>query len=210
MSERKLVFFHAPNTRSAGVRVLFEELQADHELRVINFKHDEQRGAAYLAVNPMGKVPAILHGDTLVTEQGAIYQYLADLFPEAGLAPAIGDPQRGSFLRWLAFYGSSFEPAVIDRAMKREPAPLAMCPYGDYDTMLNTLVDQLAKGDYLLGTRFSALDVLWGAALKFMVGFKLVPELPVIAAYIARYEVRPAVIRATELDAQLAASLNDA
>src|SRR3954468_17999602 len=95
---RKLVFFHAPNTRSSGVRILLAELGADHEMRVLNFKRGEQRSAEFLAVNPMGKVPAILHGDALITEQAAIYQYLADLFPAAGLAPAIGDPLRGPFL----------------------------------------------------------------------------------------------------------------
>jgi glutathione S-transferase len=88
--ERKLVFFHAPNTRSSGVRVLLAELQADHEIRVLDFKRGDQRDAGYLAVNPMGKMPAIVHGEALVTEQAAIYQYLADLFPAAGLAPATG------------------------------------------------------------------------------------------------------------------------
>ena len=86
-------------------------------------KAGEQRGAAYLAINPMGKVPAVLHGDALVTEQGAVYTYLADLFPQAGLAPTLGDPLRGPYLRWMFFYGSSFEPAVVDRSMKRDPAP---------------------------------------------------------------------------------------
>src|SRR3712207_5259004 len=128
-----LVFFHAPNTRSTGARILLEELGAPHELRVLNMKAGEQRNAAYLAVNPLGKVPAIVHDGALVTEQGAIFIYLADLFPEAGLAPAIGDPLRGPYLRWLVYYGSCFEPAMVDRAMKRGPAPPGMSPYRDYD-----------------------------------------------------------------------------
>ncbi|MFX6201848.1 glutathione S-transferase family protein, partial [Acinetobacter baumannii] len=82
----------------------------------------------YLAVNPLGKVPAIRHGEALVTEQVAIYLYLADLFPEAGLAPALGDPRRGPYLRWLVYYGSCYEPAVVDRAMKRDAAPPAVSP----------------------------------------------------------------------------------
>jgi glutathione S-transferase len=108
-------------------------------------------------------------------------------------------------LRWLVYYGSCFEPAVVDRAMKREPGALAMVPYGDYDTMLNTLTGQLAKGPYLLGERISAADVLWGTALTWTTMFKLVPELPVIKDYIGRINARPAVGKVKALDAKLAA-----
>ena len=203
---RNITLFHSPNTRSAGALILLEELGARYDLHVLDMKRGEQREAAYLAINPMGKVPAVLDGDALVTEQGAVFLYLADRFPEAGLAPAIGDPLRGPYLRWLVYYGSSFEPALIDRAMKREPAAPAMCPYGDYDTMLKTLTDQLAKGPYLLGQRFSAADVLWGTALTWTTMFKLLPELPVIADYTARVNARPAVARARKKDAELAAA----
>ena len=94
-ADRKVVLYHAPNTRSSGTMVLLEELGAPYELHVLDMKAGEQRDPAYLAINPMGKVPAIRHGDALITEQVAIYIYLADLFPEAGLAPPIGDPLRG-------------------------------------------------------------------------------------------------------------------
>jgi glutathione S-transferase len=201
-----LTFFHAPNSRSCATRILLEELGAPYDLHVLNLKKNEQRAPGYLAVNPMGKVPAIVHDDALVTEQPAIFIYLADLFPEAGLAPALGDPLRGPYLRWLAFYGSSFEPAINDVAMKREPAPPIMCPYGDFDTMLATLTRQLRAGPYLLGERFSAADVLWGTALGWTTMFKLVPELPEVMAYIDRVGSRPAARRAAEADAQLAAA----
>ena len=200
-----IVFFHAPNTRSSGTRILLEELGAPYELRAVNMKAGEQRKPAFLAVNPMGKVPAILHRGELVTEQVAIFVYLADLFPQAGLAPALDDPRRGPYLRWMAYYGSSFEPAVVDRALKREPGPLNMVPYGDYDTMLKTVTDQLAKGPYLLGEHMTAADVLWGTALGWTVRFKLVPELPVIMDYVKRMTGRPAVAKVSELDAKLAA-----
>ena len=200
-----IVFFHAPNTRSSGARILLEELGAPHELRAVNMKAGEQRKPAFLAVNPMGKVPAILHRGELVTEQVAIFLYLADLFPRAGLAPALDDRQRGPYLRWMAYYGSSFEPAVVDRALKREPGPISMVPYGDYDTMLKTLTDQLAKGPYLLGERMTAADVLWGTALAWTVMFKLVPELPVITDYVKRLSARPSVDKVKALDAKLAA-----
>jgi glutathione S-transferase len=109
----KIVLFHIPNSRSHGTVVLLEELGAPHELRFVNAKVSEQGQPAFLPVNPMGKVPAILHGDVVVTEQVAINLYLADLFPAAGLTPAIGDPRRGAYLRWMAFYAGSFEPAVV-------------------------------------------------------------------------------------------------
>ncbi|WP_437813901.1 glutathione S-transferase family protein [Sorangium sp. So ce1078] len=201
-----LVFYHSPNTRASGTRILLDELGAPHDLRVLNMKAGEQRKAPYLAVNPLGKVPALLHDGALVTEQVAIFIYLADLFPEAGLAPALRDPQRGPYLRWLVYYGSCFEPAMIDRAMKREPAPPGLSPYSDYDTMLGALVEALRKGPYLLGERFSAADILWGSALQSMTGFKLVPELPEITAYVARICGRPSFARVTADDARLAAA----
>ena len=201
-----ITLFHSPNTRSFGALALLEEIGAPYELHVLNMKAGEQRGAAYLAINPMGKVPAITHGDALITEQAAVYMYLADLFPKAGLAPALGDAERGPYLRWMVFYGSSFEPALVDRALKREPASPSMCPYGDYDTTLKTLTDQLGRGTYMLGERFSAADMLWGIALKWTTSFKLVPESPVIKAYVDRISARPAVARAMAKDAELAAA----
>jgi glutathione S-transferase len=204
--DRHVTLFHAPNTRSAGARVLLEELGADYDLHVVDFKKKEQRDASYLKVNPMGKVPAILHGAALVTEQPAIYTFLADLYADKGLAPALDDPLRGPYLRWMAFYGSSFEPALIDKAMKRDPMDPSLCPYGDYDTMLETLTAQLRQGPYLLGERFTAVDVLWGTALGWTTAFKLVPELPEIMAYVARVKARPAFIKAAAADEELAAS----
>ncbi len=204
MSDDTVTFFHSPNTRSTGVLILFEELGAPFELKLLNMKAGEQRAADYLEINPMGKVPAIRHRGELVTEQVAIYTYLADEFPAAGLAPKIGDRLRGPFLRWLAFYGSCFEPALVDRSQKRTPAPLAMSPYGDFETTMKTLDDQLARGPYLLGDKFQALDVLWGTALAWMRAFQLVPASPTVDAYIDRIGGRPAVMRAKEKDAAFA------
>ena len=203
-ASRKVTLFHAPNTRSSGALTLLEELGAEYDLHVLNFKKAEQLDPAYLAVNPMGKVPAVKHGDALVTEQVAVFLYLADLYPEAGLTPAIGDPLRGPYLRWMAFYGSCFEPALVDRALKREPAPRGMSPYGDYDTTVKAVTDQLASGTWMLGERITAADVLWGTALTWTTGFKLVPLTPVIQAYIDRWNARPSVARVKARDAALA------
>lgn len=205
-NNRRVTLHHSPHTRSTGALILLEEIGADYALNVLDMKAGEQRQAPYLAVNPMGKVPAIEHVGAVVTEQGAVFLYLADLYPEAGLAPPIGDPLRGPYLRWMVYYGSSFEPALIDRAMKREPAPASTSPYGDWDTMLATLTDQLAKGPYLLGATFSAADVLWGTALGWTTRFKLVPETPLIMDYVARVGARPAAARARAKDAELAAA----
>ena len=204
MSDR-VILFHSPQTRSTGIYALLEELGADYDLHLVNMRAGEQRQPAFLAINPMGKVPAILHGDALVTEQGAICVYLGDHFAAGGLAPAIGDPLRGPYLRWMFFYGSCFEPAVIDRSMQRPPARLATSPYGDFDMMLNALVKQLHHGPWMLGERFTALDVLWATALSWTVAFKLVPELPEISAYTLRVMERPAIAKAMAKDVEMAA-----
>jgi glutathione S-transferase len=153
----------------------------------------------------MGKVPAILHGDVLVTEQVAISLYLADLFPQAGLAPALGDRQRGPYLRWMAFYGACFEPAMVDKAMKRDPGPPMMSPYGDFATVMSTVTGQLEAGPYILGQNFTAADVLWGTALQWMTAFGLVPETPIIKAYVERMSTRPAALRVKQQNEALAA-----
>ncbi|MBY0296296.1 MAG: glutathione S-transferase family protein [Methylobacterium sp.] len=205
MSQDRVTLYHSPNTRSSSALLLLEELGAPYDLHVLDMKAGENRAPAYLAVNPMGKVPAIRHGDALVTEQAAVFLYLADLFPQAGLAPAIGDPLRGPYLRWMVYYGSAFEPAVVDKARGGEPAPQAMSPYGSYEAVMDLVNAQLRRGPYLLGERFTAADVLWGAALAWTTMFKLVPETPEITAYVGRHMQRPAVARVREKDAALQA-----
>jgi glutathione S-transferase len=196
-----ITLFHSPQTRSSGALTLLEELKAPYKLHVLNMKAGEQRQGAYLAVNPMGKVPAILHGDVLITEQVAIGIYLADLFPEAGITPAIGDALRGPYLRWYVFYAACFEPALIDKALKREPGPAAMVPYGTLETTLNAVIGQLSKGPWILGDRFTAADVLWGTALTWMTGFGLVEAVAPIKTYIDRWNARPSVKKVAQIDA---------
>jgi glutathione S-transferase len=202
----RITLFHAPRTRSFGALLLLEELGARYDLRVLNIRTGEQRQPEYLAINPLGKVPAVLHGEAVITEQVAIFLYLADLFPGAGLAPPIGDSLRGPYLRWMVFYAAAFEPALVDRALQREPGNPAMSPYGGYDAVINAVRSCLAQGPWFLGDRFTAADVLWGTALGWTTEFKLVPELPEIAAYLKRYSDRPAVARVRGKDAELAAA----
>lgn len=197
-----LIFYHAPQTRSSSVLILLEELDAPYTLRDLNLKAGAQREPGYLAVNPLGKVPAIVHDGALVTELAAIFIYLADAFPQKQLAPAIGDPFRGPYLRWLVFYGSAFEPAVMDRYNKHAPQR-SMSPYGDFESVMALIDNQLAGGPYLLGARFTAADVLWATALRWTTGFGLAPATRNISAYIERLTSRPAFARVTETDAQL-------
>ena len=115
----------------------------------------------------------------------------------------VDDPLRGPYLRWLAFYAACFEPALIDHAFQRAALDPATSPYRDYDTVIDTLVAQLGRGDYLLGDTLTAADLLWGTGLRWTTEFGIVPRLPVIVAYIERVSAHPAVIRASELDAAL-------
>ncbi len=203
MDDHNPILYYAPRTRASGVLTLLEELDVPYELRVLNFQLGEQRKPAYLAVNPLGKVPAIVHHGALVTELGAIFIYLADAFPQKRLAPAIGDALRGPYLRWLVFYGSAFEPAIVDRSMNRAPAPPSRSPYGDFDGVMALINMQLAQGPYLLGERFTAADILWGAALRWTVGFGLVPESAHISAYVERVTARPCFARVAQTDEEL-------
>ena len=202
----QITLYHCPHSRSTSVITLLEELKAPYQLHVMNMKKGENREAAYLSVNPMGKVPAIRHDDAIVTEQVAIYPYLADLFPEAKLAPPIGNPQRGPYLRWMAFYGSCFEPALVDRWLKREVEDKATTGYGNFDDVFNTLVGQLSKGPYMLGEQFTALDVLWGGALGWMTAFDLLPKRQEITDYVARVQSRPAAVEVQRRDDEMAAA----
>jgi glutathione S-transferase len=201
----EITFFHSPQTRSTGTFTLLEELGAPYKMHLVNMKAGDNRKPEYLAINPMGKLPALHHRGGLITEQAACSIYLADLFPAAGLAPALDSPLRGPYLRWMVFYGSCFEPAVIDRATQRADAPLPMSPYGNFDTMLGTVTAQLRASPYLLGDKISAADILWGGAFGWTTSFKLVPELPEIMDYIGRITTRPAFLRVRERDAALAA-----
>lgn len=202
-----LTLFHNPQSRSSGVRILLEELQLPCDLQLINFKAAE-KSPALLAANPLGKVPTLIADGQVVTEQIAIYQFLAELKPEAGLSPAIGDPLRGPYLRALAFYGSSFEPAMVDKALKRDAGSQGISPYGSLAAVESALAEQLQHGPWWLGERFTAADVLWASSLGWMHKFGLINSSPTLIAYLERFEARPAVQKARALDAELATTLS--
>lgn len=203
-NDSSITLYHAPQTRGTGVWVLLEELGIPYDMKILNFKAGENQQPDFLAINPLGKFPTIMHNGTVVTEQVACYIYLADLFPEKGLAPALDDPKRGAYLRWMAYQGSSYEPALIDSAFSRSPIDPSQAAYGSFDKMLNTLFDQIAKGPYLLGEQPYAVDFLWGMSLKWCRMFGLVNTNPVVDAYIERIISRPAFIKVEQQDQALA------
>lgn len=201
-----LILYHIAPSRSSIVRWMLEEIGEPYELRVLSMDKGEHRQAAYLAVNPMGKVPALEHDGVLITEVSAICCYLADAFPKAGLAPPIGDPRRGPYLKWMFFGPSCIEPAVIDRAFKRaQEPPRGTLGYGDFDTVMDVVAQAVTPGPYLLGDAFSAADIVIGSQLRWGMMFGLIPQRPEFLPYVERLNGRAALQRATALDAELKA-----
>lgn len=202
-----LTLYHAIPSRSSIVRWMLEELGEPYDVHLLKLAEGDQKKPDYLALNPMGKVPALAHGDVVITEAAAICTYLADEFPHARLSVPVGDPRRGVYLKWLFFGPGCVEPAMMDRGFPRaEPARRGVLGYGDYDTVMNVLASGLATGPYLMGEQFTAADVVIGSTVRWGVMFKLLPERPEFIAYAARLEKRPALQRATALDRDLAAA----
>ena len=201
-----LTLYHAAPSRSSVVLWMLEELGQPYDLKLLSLKQGDNLKPDYLAINPMGKVPALKHGDTIITELAAICTYLADEFPQARLNVPIGTPRRGVYLKWLFFGPGCLEPAVIDRAAPRmEEARRAMLGYGDFDTTMNVLAKAVEKGPWLMGERFTAADVVIGANIRWGMIFKMIPERKEFADYAARIAARPAAQRAEAKDKELAA-----
>jgi glutathione S-transferase len=200
----KLTLYHASPSRSSVTLWMLEELGQPYDIHLLSLTKGENREPAYLAVNPMGKVPALRHGDVVITEGAAICTYLADEFPAAKLNVPVGDPRRGIYLKWLFFGPSCIEPAVIDRAAPRkEQARRAKLGYGDFDTTMNTVAAAVAKGPWILGDQFTAADVTIGATIRWGMMFKLIPERPEFTAYAERIAARPAAQRAEAKDKEM-------
>jgi glutathione S-transferase len=149
----KLTLYHAAPSRSSIVRWMLEELGEPYDIHLLSLSKGEQLAPDYLAINPMGKVPALKHGDAVITEAAAICTYLADEFPHARLNIPAGDPRRGPYLKWLFFGPSCIEPAIIDRAAPRkEEARRGMLGYGDFDSVMNVVAKAVGKGPYLMAS----------------------------------------------------------
>ena len=199
--------YWSPRSRSFTTLWLMEESGLPYERVLTDISTGAQKAPDFLKVNPMGKVPALRHGNVTITEVAAICTYLADAFPARNLNVPIGDPLRGPYLKWLFFGPGCFEPAVIDRAAPRKEEPRrAMLGYGDFDTVMNVVAKAVAKGPWILGERFTAADVVIGSNVRWGTMFKLIPERPEFAAYAARIAARPAAQRADEKDQKFGAA----
>src|SRR5262245_19525601 len=183
----KVTLYSNPMSRGRTVHWLLDELGAPYEVKLVDLAKGEQKAPQYLAITPMGKVPAIVHRGVVVTEAAAICVYLADAFPQAGLAPNLDDPKRGTYLRWFFFGVGCFEPAVMDKMLNRPPVerPGAI-GYGTYETMLAVLETALTPGAWILGDRFSAVDVFVGSQLHYAVMTKAIEPTPVMQKYVDR------------------------
>jgi glutathione S-transferase len=196
-----LTFYTNPQSRGRMARWALEETGAPYETKIIGYG-EEMKSPAYLAINPMGKVPALDHDGYIVTETAAITAYLADAFPAANLAPPPGSPQRALYYRWLFFTAGPLESALLIAALKVEVPPerTRMAGYGTFGLVLDTLEAALAPGPYLLGDQFTAADIYLGAQLMFALRFKQITPRPAFVSYVERLTSRPAAQRAAALD----------
>ena len=198
----QLTFYTNPMSRGRIVRFMLEEVGATYETVVLSWGA-EMTAPAYRAVNPMGKVPALRHGEAVVTEAGAICAYLAEAFPQAGLAPAPGAPARAAFLRWMFFGAGPVEAAVTDASFgwtASDPQMEARLGYGSLDRVADVLAAQLDHGPWLLGESFSAVDVYLGSQLMWGRMFDTLPDRPPFGPYLDRLRARPAALRANAQD----------
>jgi glutathione S-transferase len=204
----EIVFHHNPMSRGRIVHLMLEEVGAPYRIELCNFATRDQKSPGYLAINPMGKIPAIQHRGMVVTEAAAICAYLADAFPQARLAPAFDDPARGPYLRWLFFAAGCFEPAMVDRMLNRPPAEQpGRVGYGTYEETLDVLERALTPGPFLLGDRFSAADVYLGSHIGFGFRSNSVERRSVFVAYEARLRERPAFQRMVAQNIELVEKL---
>ncbi len=201
----EITLYHASPSRSSVILWLLEELGEPYDLKLVSFKNGETQTPEFLALNPMGKVPVIVHKGVPVSETGAIATYLADAYPSARLNIPIGDARRGPYLKWLFYNSACLEPAILERAFPRkEPAPRTAAGFGSTDLVIDVLAKTLgAANPYLFGQQFTAADLVLGAGVRWGTMFKLLPERPEFARYVAALEARPALRRANERDAQL-------
>jgi glutathione S-transferase len=196
-----LVFYTNPMSRGRIVRWMLEEVGQPYRTELLQFG-GSMKASEYLAINPMGKVPAIRHGATVVTEAAAICAYLADAFPEAGLAPPSGDRRRAPYYRWMFFAAGPVEAALSNKSLDVHVPEerRGMVGYGSYEDVVNALEYAVSQSDYLAGDRFSAADVYVGSQLGWGLMFGTLEKRPAFERYVARIGGRPAARRAREID----------
>jgi len=191
-----ITLFHAPRSRSSRFLFLLEELGAPYEIKLVSIRRGDGSGALDPAnPHPHGKVPAIRDGETLVFESAAVALYLTDKFTANGIGPLVGDPLRGAYLTWLAYYAGEMEPAWVSKFMQVEP-PRGTAGWVKTDEIMAFVNATLDKGPYLLGDAFSAADILVGTTFALFMGTPMLEKTPLLEAYVKRITARPAYARA--------------
>ena len=196
--------FWCPQTRASRILWMLEEMDEPFEVEMVDIRNPSSKSAEFLAASPMGKVPAIEDGPVKIADSSAIALYLADRYPACGLAPAIDDPLRGSYLYWMTFTPGVIEPSMAEKFNQWE-VNRGSSGWGNYDLMMEVLEKGLETGPWLLGERFSAADILVGSSVYFMKLFGILPETPVLETYLKRCLARPAYVKALARDAELQA-----
>ncbi len=204
----ELVLYTNPMSRGRIARWMMEEIGQPYRAEILGFD-GSMKSTEYKALNPMGKVPTLVHGDTVVTECAAICAYMADAFPQAGLAPAPESRLRGPYYRWMFFAAGPVEAAVSNKAFGLEVPPdrTRSIGYGTYADVMDTLEYALTRSEYVAGDRFSAADVYVGSQVLWGLQFGTIEKRPAFEAYGARIAGRPAARRAAEIDDALIAKM---
>ena len=203
-----LIFYTNPQSRGRIVRWMLEEVAHPYETEIVPY--DQMKGERYLAVNPMGKVPAMKHGDHVVTECAAICAYLADVFPQAGLGPR--ENEKADYYRWFFYAAGPWEQAGTNHAMGWDPPEdkQRMFGYGSYERAIAVVDELLSLRDYVCGDRFTAADVYVGSQIMFPMQFGMLPEKDSFLRYRDRLQARDAYKRATEIDEGIIAEMKAA
>jgi glutathione S-transferase len=197
-----IVLFHHPFSRAANVVWMLEEVGVDYELRFVDIMKGAQKSPELLAMNPMGKLPTLKDGDTVVTESAAIALYLADRYAYGRLAPRVDDPGRGAYLRWSLFAPSVIEPGSMAKA-SGWTFKEGQAGWGSHDAMLSAMELAIRDKEFLLGSTFSMADVIFGGTLAYMLTFKMIDPRPAFTAYAERLKARPALKRAEAKNAAI-------
>lgn len=199
-----ITFYHAPWSRSSTIRWLLEELGAPYRVEHVDIRAAGGVPEDYRAIQPNKKVPAIVHDGLVVTERAAICTYLCDVFPQAGLAPAIGEPMRGPYLTWLVYADAIFDPVIAAKAHGHEFMGGGYS-YGSFSEMIANLERTLSSRPYIAGDRFTAADTQIGGGMNYAAKvLRLLPDRPVFAEYLERLSARPGFKRSAEKDFELA------
>lgn len=202
-TDKVLLHYH-PFTRAANVVWMLEEVGVPYELQFVDLKNAAHRSDEFRRVNPMGKLPTLIDGDTVVTESAAIALYLADRYAYGTLAPKVDDKARGTYLRWSLYAPSVIEPAAYARGSNWDYRP-AQAGWGRYEDVMDSIERAIGDGPYLLGERFTMADVIFGGTVRYMLLFKMIDARPSFVSYAERLSARPASLAAQAKNAAMVA-----